>query len=252
MTIMVTGGFGLVGSNLVRYLAQQGESVVIYDTTVREFGFLRGVEQAKVTTVIGDTLDLPRLIDAMRENAVEKVIHTAAPISNDLAARGRPYQTIRENIETVLNCAEAARLAKVRRFVHVGSGAVYGSGPEPATEESQLMPSGGAYGVSKAASDMVIQYYAAQYAHTTEYVIARIIFAYGPGRTEEATYVGALVASALKDHKIEPEVGGDYRAEFTHVNDIAQGLYALAQSPALKHSVYNIGGAIIQHTRGRS
>jgi nucleoside-diphosphate-sugar epimerase len=244
MSIMVTGGYGLVGSNLVRHLARNGEDVVIYDIVTRELVFLRGVDNANVKTVVGDTLDLPRLIDMMCENQVREVIHTAAPVSTDIAARERPYQTIRENIETVLNCVEAARLAKVRRFIHVGTGAVYGSGSEPANEEAPLVPTGGAYGVSKAAGDMVVGAYAARYGHVTEYVIARIVFVYGPGRAEEATYVGPLVASAINTHQIRLESGGDYKAEFSHVNDVARGLYLLAKAPRLKHSAYNIGTGI--------
>lgn len=196
MSIMVTGGYGLVGASLVRYLAQKGESVVIYDIVTKESGFLRGISGARVTNAIGDTLDLPRLIDVMTEHRVHAVIHTAAPVSTDIAGRERPYQTIRENTETVLNCVEAARLAKVRRFIHVGSGAVYGSGTELATEETHLAPTGGGYGVSKAAGDMIVGAYADLYGHVTEYVTARIVFVYGPGRAEEATYIGPLVASS--------------------------------------------------------
>ena len=241
MSIMVTGGFGLVGSSVVRHLVRSGESVTIYDIVQRETAFLLGLDNSNVKTVVGDTLDLPRLIDAMTENQAEVVIHTAAPISNDLLARERPYQTIRENVETVLNCVEAARLAKVRRFIHVGSGAVYGIGGEPAYEDMPLLPTGGTYGVSKAAGDMVVSAYAAQYGHVTEYVTARIVFVYGPGRAEEATYIGPLVAKALKTHEVRLERGGEYKAEFTHVYDVAKGLCLIAMARRLKHSLYNIG-----------
>jgi len=241
MSIMVTGGYGLVGSAAVRLLAQKGEEVVVYDIVARDAEFLRGIDGPRVKSVIGDTLDLPRLIDVMTDHQVEVVVHTAAPVSTDIAAKGRPYQTIRENIETVLNCAEAARLAKVRRFIHVGSGAVYGGGSEPANEETPLSPSGGAYGVSKAAGDMIVGMYGTHYGYVTEYVATRIVFVYGPGRAEEATYVGPLVAAALRSHEVAIPRGGDYRAEFTHTYDVARGLYLLAKAPRLQHAVYNIG-----------
>ena len=129
MATLVTGGTGFVGANIVRELARAGHEVVSYDVAAPDElvrGFVAEWEDS-IAFVQGDIRDAEAVTALASSHELDKVIHAATYTVNqrDLEVeRGRDVIGI--NVEGLANVLELARIAGVRRFVYVSSGAAYG------------------------------------------------------------------------------------------------------------------------------
>lgn len=145
--ILVTGGTGLVGSELLRQLIVQGKAVrAIYRSNISTH--LSAEENKKVDWVKGDINDILSLEDAM--NGVEQVYHCAAIVSFDPKKREELFRT---NVEGTANVVNACLTANVKKLVHVSSVSALGRirKGETITEKSQWSEetNNSAYGKSK-------------------------------------------------------------------------------------------------------
>ena len=111
MTYLVTGGTGFIGSRIVRDLVREGEQVVIYDFSpaIASLERLMSGEEigSRVKIVQGDITDSPHLFRAIKENKVEKIIHTASLTVLD--SNANPYLAVKVNCEGTVCVFEAAR-----------------------------------------------------------------------------------------------------------------------------------------------
>lgn len=145
--VLVTGGTGLVGSYLLRYLIREGQAV----RALRRAGSstqLAGEAAGQVEWVEGDLLDPGSLEDALE--GVDTVIHAAALVS---FAPGDRDALVRINRDGTANLVNAALYQGVKRFIHLSSVAALGrkSGDEPVDESTtwQFTPALPRYSVSK-------------------------------------------------------------------------------------------------------
>ena len=128
MAVLVTGGAGFVGLNIVEALLGRGEAVVVFglddppEAARRAFGVLPG----NLTTMRGDVRDADAVERAMAEHAVERVVH-AAVITAGIERERTDYRDILDvNLRGAAAVLDAARRRGVRRLVYPSSGAVYG------------------------------------------------------------------------------------------------------------------------------
>ncbi|MEM7658122.1 MAG: NAD-dependent epimerase/dehydratase family protein [Bacteroidota bacterium] len=127
--LFVTGGDGLLGSNLVRELLQRGYELTVMVQPGRKVSTLDGLD---LETVEGDLLDKQSVSAAMK--GAEGVVHIAA-LTNVWPSRGEIYHRI--NVEGTQHLVDAALEHGVQRMVHVGSASsfFYGDQANPGTEE---------------------------------------------------------------------------------------------------------------------
>jgi UDP-glucose 4-epimerase len=120
MRVLVTGGCGLVGSFILRYLLDQGHEPVAYDLALK----LELLEDVKDEVIFcqGDVLDFGDLVRAVQEHRVQRIIHTASFLTP--GSRRRPYAAVRTNVLGTLNVYEAARVTDVDRVVFCSTGKV--------------------------------------------------------------------------------------------------------------------------------
>ena len=134
-TWLVTGGAGYIGSHIVRVLQASGRDVVVLDD------FSSGDERkvpAGVPVVRADVADRAAVAAALREHAVDGVIHMAAKKAAGESVH-IPMHYYRENVVGMISLLEAMQEGGVRRIVYSSSAAVYGT-PErnPITEDMPL------------------------------------------------------------------------------------------------------------------
>ena len=103
MAIMVTGGTGFIGSRIVRNLLEKGETVVSFD--IRPAASATGSE--KLIEYQGDVMHMPHLMEAVENNNVTKVIHTAALLPP--GTEDHPQHGMLVNIHGTNNIFELAR-----------------------------------------------------------------------------------------------------------------------------------------------
>ena len=251
MATLVTGGTGFVGANIVRELARAGHEVVSYDVApadelVRQFV---AEWEGGITFVQGDIRDREGVAGLANSHVIDKVIHAATYTVNqrDLEVeRGRDVIGI--NVEGLANVLELARIAGVRRFVYVSSGAAYGLAAGTDQTYSEDMPAApdSMYGITKYAGELITRRYGELYGF--EQASVRLSTPYGP--MERVTGHRAVMSAlyqwtgqvargeplSVQAESFAPDDGRDY----TYAVDTARGLQAILDAPELPHDLYNL------------
>ena len=196
MKIVVFGGAGFLGSHVCDHLSESGHKVTIFD--IRPSPWLRPDQKM----VVGDILD---------ENVVNKTVARADAIYNfagiaDIGEADKsPLLTAKYNFMGTVTTLEAARLAKIKRYVFASSLYVYSQ-------------DGGFYRCSKQACEIFIENY--QRAFGLDYTILRYGSLYGP-RSDSRNAIYRFVREALENRRIAYYGRPTALREYIHVYDAA-------------------------------
>jgi len=157
MNVLLTGGAGYIGSHMVRSLAKAGHECVVYDNLGK--GHAAAID---VPLVQADVADGAALRAALKDHAIEAVIHLAAFIEAGESVED-PGKYFRNNTIIGLTLLEAMRDTGVAKMVFSSTAAVYGQ-PErvPIDEDFALSPIN-PYGASKLCVEFMLQAYAKAY-----------------------------------------------------------------------------------------
>jgi dTDP-glucose 4,6-dehydratase len=244
VNVLLTGGAGFIGSNLVRLLLAERPDwrIVNLDklTYAGNAENLAGLEDhPRHRLVRGDIGNGELVAELFRAERIEAVLHLAAESHVDRSILA-PAVFIETNVRGTQVLLEAAREFKVKRFVHVSTDEVYGSlGPTGLfTEETPLAPTS-PYSASKASSDLL----ALAYAHTfgLPVVVTRCSNNYGPYQFPEKL-IPLMIANALRDRSLPVYGDGQNVRDWIHVEDHCRGLLA-ALERGVPGQVYNFGAA---------
>jgi nucleoside-diphosphate-sugar epimerase len=249
MATLVTGGTGFVGSNIVRSLAQRGHSVICLDL-VAPGPLVRGYLQpwmSQVTFVEGDILNQED-VERAAASGIDKIVH-AAVFTGILAEveRGRSRSIVDINLMGTTNLLELARRLSVDRFVYVSSGSVYGddTGPNDVLYEDTPPRPRSLYAIGKYTSELLTRRYGE--LHGFQGVSVRLGTPYGPMErvTDHRANQSLLKEWTGNVVRGEPIEVGDsaVKRSFTYVADIAEGVCAVLDAPALSYDVYNNSSA---------
>ncbi len=243
MRVLVTGGLGFIGSNLVRLiLGERPDWEVVNLDNVSYAGSGGNLDDLKghprYRLAIGDICDGAVVRDVLAPGAVDAVLHLAAESHVDRSIL-EAAAFLRTNAEGTRVLLEAAREAGIARFVHVSTDEVYGSlGPEGRfVEETPIAPNS-PYSASKAASDLLARAY--WHTYGVPAVVTRCSNNYGPYQFPEKL-IPLVVTNALD--LLPLPVYGDGRnvRDWIHVEDHCRGLL-LALERGRPGEVYNFGG----------
>lgn len=154
MNVLVAGGAGYIGSHAVKRLREAGHSPVIYDNLAR--GHREAIEILDVPAVIADLNDRTALLEALKENRIDTVMHFAAYAYVGESV-DKPLMYYQNNVATTINVLECMKDAGVNRFIFSSTCAVYGDPDEiPITEEEKKAPVS-PYGRSKLQVEQILQ-----------------------------------------------------------------------------------------------
>lgn len=242
MHILVTGGLGFIGSNFIRKVlaARPAWRVTNIDkmTYAGNPASLQDVAGNPAYRFLkADICDRALMTEIMGAHP-DAIVHFAAESHVDRSIHG-PEVFVQTNVLGTQVLLEAARQAKVERFVHVSTDEVYGSlGPTGLFSESTPIAPNSPYSASKAGSDLL----AAAYHHTygMDTLITRCSNNYGPYQYPEKLI--PLLISNLMDGLGIPIYGdGKNVRDWIHVEDHCDGVL-LALEKGKAGEVYNIGG----------
>ncbi len=248
MNVLVTGGCGFIGSNLVRLLlAERPEWKVVnldkltYAGNAENLADLEGTQAYRF--VRGDICNGELVAEIFRTERIDAVMHLAAESHVDRSILS-PSIFIDTNVRGTQVLLEAAREFGVKRFLHVSTDEVYGSlGPTGLfTETTPLAPSS-PYSASKASSDLL----ALAYAHTFKLpvTVTRCSNNYGPYQFPEKL-IPLMIANAMRDLPLPVYGDGMNVRDWIHVEDHCAGLLvALEQGD--EGQVYNFGASSERH-----
>jgi len=241
MRILVTGGAGFIGANFVQHLlaTHPADEVATFDLLTYA-GNLANLEPVmrdpRHRFIRADVADPAAVAAAL--DGVDAVVHMAAESHVDRSIADASG-FLRTNVVGTQVLLDAARAAKVRRFLQVSTDEVYGSlGPTGAfTEESALRPSS-PYAASKAAADLLV--HAAHHTHGIDALISRCSNNYGPYQFPEKL-IPLFVTNALADEPLPLYGDGCQVRDWIHVADHCRAL-DLVLRRGRAGDVYNIGG----------
>jgi nucleoside-diphosphate-sugar epimerase len=225
MKILITGGSGFLGINLIRHFFRKGwNDIVVLD--IADFDY---TERDKITFVKGDIRDKESVRRAMQ--GVQQVVHTAAALP--LYSEEDIFST---DIDGTRNLLEEAFARKVDRFVHISSTAVYGIPDHHPLREDDRLDGVGPYGKAKIKAEEVCLEFRAKGMCVP---IIRPKSFIGPERLG----VFALFYDWAKDGRGFPMIGsGNNRYQLLDVEDLCDAIYLCATLDAnTVNDTFNIG-----------
>jgi dTDP-glucose 4,6-dehydratase len=243
MNVLVTGGCGFIGSNLVKYLhANRPAWKVVTLDKLTYAGNLENLKElegdARHVFVRGDIGNRELVDHLLREHRVDAIMHLAAESHVDRSILG-PEAFIVTNVLGTQVLLEAARHAKLSRFLMVSTDEVYGSlGPTGLFTETTPLDPSSPYSSSKASADLISLAYARTFG--LDVVVTRCSNNYGPYQFPEKL-IPLMVANALADKPLPVYGDGTNVRDWLHVEDHCAAL-TLALERGKKGETYNIGG----------
>jgi nucleoside-diphosphate-sugar epimerase len=239
MTVLITGGYGHIGSWAAYLMARAGEKVFVIDVNPLAPDCLcEGY--GDITFIKGDVMDFPRLIQIFQQygDEIDGIIHTVAVMGGDVSQN--PHQNVTLNIGGLLNMLEIARLFNIKKVLYTGTGAVYGAAKGIPSEDNTPPKPADLYGATKISGE----YIGMQYGNCfdIDFRVCRLYWIYGPGRyPSELPSLDRAVFGALEGIEgINLEKGADQEFDFTDVEDAARGIELLYNATDLKYKIFNI------------
>ena len=235
--VLVTGGGGFIGSNLVRALLERGDDVRVLDNfSTGNRSNLGGID---VEVVEGELRSYERVHNAVR--GTELVFHLGALGSVPRSVQD-PLTTSAVNVEGTLNVLLAARDEGVRRVVFASSSSVYGSSAQlPAVESAPVDPIS-PYGVAKLAAERYCVSFSRVY-ESFETVVLRYFNVFGPRQNPRSQYAAVvpLFMTAVAAGKPVTIYGdGEQSRDFTYVENVVEANLLAAAAPDATGRIFNV------------
>ncbi|MGE8344487.1 NAD-dependent epimerase/dehydratase family protein [Pseudomonas helleri] len=238
--VLITGGAGFIGSNLVDGLLAKGYAVRILDDLSTGKRSNLPLDNPKVELIEGNVADAALVKRAMA--GCSAVVHLAA-VASVQASVDDPVSTHQSNFVGTLNVCEAMREAGVKRVVFASSAAVYGNNGEGEsivedTPKAPLTP----YASDKLASEYYLDFYRRQ--HGLEPVVFRFFNVYGPRQDPSSPYSGVIsIFSERAVNRLPITIFGDgeQTRDFIYVGDLVGILVQAIEAPQVEEGAINVG-----------
>jgi len=243
MKILVTGGLGLIGHNVVAKLQKQGHSVVITDTRTTygiipqdEIDYLMTERLKKIQPGQIHAIDIASdSIDWLfGRYKFDMVIHMAS-FPRQKVVNANPRLGAKTMMEGLLNLCEASKKHNVKKFIYISSSMVYGDFTNDVTEDYDCKPQG-QYGIMKLAGEWLVKDYSRK-GHFTHTII-RPSAVYGELDVEDRV-IAKFMLTAMRDGTLNVN-GANETLDFTYVEDAADGIVGAALSENTENKTYNI------------
>jgi nucleoside-diphosphate-sugar epimerase len=236
--VLVTGGAGFVGSNLVRALLERGDEVRVLDNfATGNRANLAGLED-DVEVVEGELRSYERVHNAVR--GVELVFHQGALPSVPRSVQD-PLTTSAVTIEGTLNVLLAARDEGIRRVVFASSSSVYGNGGTLPRSETQQPDPISPYAVAKLAAERYCVSFHRVYGLET--VALRYFNVFGPRQDPASQYAAVVprfIAAVNDGRPVTIHGDGSQSRDFTYVANVVEANVLAADAEGAGGHVLNV------------
>ncbi len=236
--VLVTGGGGFIGSELVRRLDELGANVRVFlrYTSRAELGLLKFLPTAardSMDLVFGDLRDPDAVGKAVE--GVNIVFHLGALISIPYSYI-HPVEVVQSNVIGTLNILQACRRYGPK-LVHTSTSEVYGTARRVPIDEGHPLQAQSPYSASKISADKLVESYYRSF--DVKAVTVRPFNTYGPGQSARAV-IPTIITQALTLNEIH--LGNlDAKRDFTFVSDTVSGFIKAAQTDDVVGETFNLG-----------
>lgn len=244
-TILVTGGLGFIGHNIVCRLQQQGHDVIVTDICTNygivpqsEIDYITAQRKklmlANTEIYAVDVADQVGIDSLFRSHSFDTVIHLAS-FPRQKVVNANPMQGSRTMSEGLLNLLQVSAQHQIDRFVYVSSSMVYGDFSDGVREDALCRPQG-QYGIMKLAGEWLVRDYTRR--GFFDHVIIRPSAVYGELDVEDRV-ISRFLTTAMRGETLKVH-GASETLDFTHVADVADGVVLATLLPVARNKTYNL------------
>jgi len=237
-TILVTGGAGFIGSNLVKELVRLGASVIVVDIKINSKSIFALEElDKKVKFEIADIRSKEKVFSIFKKYKPSLIVHLAAePIVQE--AYVDPRKAFETNIMGTVNVLEAARTSEfIKGIIVASSDKAYGKTKKAYTEDSPLRGDY-PYDVSKSSMDLISQSYFKTYG--LPIVITRFGNVYGEGDFHFGRIIPDICEAIIKKKVLRIRSDGTYVRDYLYIKEVVNGyIFLLKKLDKIKGEAFN-------------
>ena len=258
--IVLIGGAGFIGHNLAIALANLGAEVSVIDNlqvnNLVSFAniipnlqyrssYIRMLHQRldlmhenNIKLYVHDARDYALLTHALYRQIKPQVIIHLAAVAHAGKSNKDPFSTFDHSLRTLENALDCARgLETLERFIFFSSSMAYGNFLQESVDEDHPLNPLGIYGALKVAGEKIVIAY--NQVFDLPYTIVRPSALYGP-RCVSRRVGQIFVESALQGEKLQISGDGTEKLDFTHIDDLIEGVRLIIEKPEAKNQIFNI------------
>jgi UDP-N-acetylglucosamine 4-epimerase len=240
--VLVTGGAGFIGSNLIESLLKEGNQVVCLDNfaTGKHENLKNFIGNPSFVLIEGDIRNLSDCEKAVRN--IDIVFHQAALGSVPRSIKD-PVASTDVNIGGFVKMMFAAKEAHIQRFIYAASSSTYGDHPDLPKVEDKIGTPLSPYAITKYADELYASNFASTYG--IEVIGLRYFNVFGRHQDPDGAYAAVIpkFVKMLMQHEV-PVINGDgtISRDFTYVDNVVQAnhLAAVASNKEALNQVYNV------------
>jgi UDP-glucuronate 4-epimerase len=245
MQILVTGGAGFIGSNLIERLLEEGYEIVCldnfndyYNPEIKRNNIKSFLRERFFKLVEADIRDKDTLKRIFEKYKFQNVIHLAAQAGVRLSLE-QPNLYVDVNVNGTLNLLELSKEYKIKNFVFGSSSSVYGATKEiPFSEEGKLKPIS-PYGVSKRTGELLCYTY--NHLYNLSVTILRFFTVYGPRQRPDMA-IHKFTKLIDEGKEIYLYGNGETSRDYTYISDIVEGIIS-ALNNDFNYKIFNLGNS---------
>ncbi len=245
--VLITGGAGFIGSNLIDYIIKNYSNCKItcvdnfdpfYPLKVKAKNIEDHLKNPNYTLYKSDITDEVSLKKVFEESQPDIIIHLAAS-AGVRPSLEMPRKYIKNNIDGTVNLLELAKEFNVKKFVFGSSSSVYGSRSDgPFNEEMKIDRPISPYAATKAAGEQICYTYS--HLYNINIACLRFFTVYGPRQRPDLAI--HKFSKLIDQGKPIPVFGdGSTARDYTYVDDIIQGIIAAIDYNNTPFEVFNLG-----------
>lgn len=242
MNILVTGGAGFIGSNLVIELVKLGHNVKVIDNLVT--GRIENLDSVKegITFINASITNIDILKKEFKD--IDIVFHLAALPSVPRSVLD-PLSSNDSNINGTLNVLIAAKENKVKRVIYAGSSSAYGDTPTLPKKEDMTPNPLSPYAVSKLSGEYYCKVFSEVYGMDT--ITLRYFNVFGPMQNSDSQYAAVIplfIKKMMNDEQPTIFGDGEQTRDFTFVQNVIEGnILAMKHKSKFSGDVFNVAAS---------
>jgi nucleoside-diphosphate-sugar epimerase len=237
-TVLVTGGAGAIGSNLVAELVKSNNKVVIIDNL--DSGYKHAILNDKNCIFIEGEITDEKILNEAFSYSPTVIFHLAAFFANQRSV-DFPERDLEVNGKGTLKLLQFSLKNNVKKFIYASSSCVYGNKEHEMKEEEINLDLETPYAITKLLGEHYVTYFNRMYNLPT--VILRYFNSYGPGDFP-GKYKGVIpnfIKDAMEGKPLVITGTGEETRAFTYIKDVVDGTIAAAVNEEAVGQVINIG-----------
>jgi threonine 3-dehydrogenase len=241
MSILITGGSGLIGASLTRMIVEFGERPILFD--IAPIHPILGKIKSKFKFFQGSLDSLPELLSVIKMESVDTIFHLGGMLS--IPSEKKPWASFQSNVVGTFNVLEAARLEKADKLIYSSTIATYGKDIQSnVIDDFTLQRPTTMYGATKVFGELLGRVYARKFG--IDFRGVRFPSVVGPGvkTAHMSVYHAWTIEEPLKGNPYEINVEPETRIPAIYFKDAIRALWLLskAEREQIKTMVYIIAG----------